>query len=503
MLTKDLKVSKRQLSLIASDFTILALAPVVSVYIHFLIKLGLKFRLLQLNIQPSFFILNIITFILILYLFDQYNFQQDFRKKQSLLWILGAVAIGGIISIVASYLLGIPLQGRGMFFIYCAFNFTGIILVRIVYSILGSAGMYDKRALIIGCGDRGRSALKMIQKHNHLGIKVFGFLEKDYDGSDYNINGMPVFSISKNIQDSIKELQPQILIVAMRSEKSGRFIDDLIWCAQHGIEIWDIPTLYEHFENRIPLRYVDKNWLLFAAINSPGIHIRRLKRIMDIFISGIGLILAFPFMLIIGITILFESAGPIILTQKRIGKNGQVLNLFKFRSMYQNGPDIEDKGTVINDNRITRVGKFIRKFHIDEFPQLLNVLKGDLSMIGPRAELIDFVSEYIGATLEEEGWKKSSKVKTNNQPDNSLKLKFPKSHSNNFNKIIPYIEQRFTVNQGITGWAQVAHPYVSSSYEDMVKKLEYDLYYIKNMSLLLDLIILIKTVRVVILGKGK
>jgi lipopolysaccharide/colanic/teichoic acid biosynthesis glycosyltransferase len=290
----------------------------------------------------------------------------------------------------------------------------------------------------------------------------------------------------------------------MRRKRYYRFVEDIIWVAQQGVEIWDAATAYERLEKRIPLRYVDEIWLLFAATNWPRIHVRRLKRVIDIFVSGSGLVISFPIMVITALAIWLGDRGPVLLCQNRIGKNGRIIHIYKIRTMYQCEPEPGDKGTRINDRRITPVGRWVRMLHIDELPQLFNVFRGDLSMVGPRAEIFDFVREYMGCSLEEGYAGDTHAFPKAEEKINDIALAgYQGDAAENLTEIIPYIDQRFTISQGITGWAQVMRPYVTSSYADMVEKLEYDLYYIKNMSFFLDLIILLKTLRVVFLGKGK
>jgi lipopolysaccharide/colanic/teichoic acid biosynthesis glycosyltransferase len=332
-------------------------------------------------------------------------------------------------------------------------------------------------------------------------LKVIGFLDLKAEKAGRCIDGVPVYHQEGSLADSVTALRPRVLIVAMKRGRFYELAEDLTWCAQQGIEIWDVPTAFEHLEKRIPLPYVDEIWLLNSAINWPRVTTYRIKRLMDLFLASFGILITSPIMIAISAAIRIESRGPSILLQQRIGKHGRVFDLYKFRSMYQSRPMEGDKGTNdVLDRRITRVGRVIRPLHLDELPQLFNVLLGDLSLVGPRAELYDFICDYVGRRSHfishwQDKKKPPPSCETTGEPD--------LVRSAEMAPFIPYIEQRFTVDQGITGWAQVMHPYVTSSYEDMVRKLEYDLYYIKNMSTLLDLIIIFMTVRLILTGKGK
>ena len=224
-------------------------------------------------------------------------------------------------------------------------------------------------------------------------------------------------------------------------------------------------TLYERLAMRLPIDLIEDQWLLLADgfdLNVTG-SMKRLKRIFDVVFSALLLVTTLPILLITAIAVRLESPGAIVYTQRRVGLHNKEFTVYKIRSLRS---DAENDGAVWaqkNDARVTRIGKFIRKTRIDELPQLINVLKGDMSVIGPRPERMEFVQE-----LEEK---------------------------------LPYYQVRHTVKPGITGWAQVCYPY-GASLEDSRYKLEYDLYYIKNLSALLEIKIVLKTIGVVLFPKG-
>jgi lipopolysaccharide/colanic/teichoic acid biosynthesis glycosyltransferase len=205
-----------------------------------------------------------------------------------------------------------------------------------------------------------------------------------------------------------------------------------------------------------------------------------------------------PLMLVSCLAVLMESGRPMIIVQKRIGKNGRVFDMYKIRTMTTIAPSPGETGSNCITHQVTRVGRILRKLHFDEFPQFINILRGDLSLVGPRSELFDFVYHYINQDRFREVYPDVCWLFK--PPDNSMNSR---DIDTRFQHYVPYIEQRFTVPQGITGWAQVHAPHVSSSYDDMIRKLEYDLYYIKNLSLILDFEIFIRTIKVMLLGFGK
>jgi sugar transferase (PEP-CTERM system associated) len=241
-------------------------------------------------------------------------------------------------------------------------------------------------------------------------------------------------------------------------------METLLACKLQGVEVEEGATFYEQVCSKIMLENLRPSWLVFSQGFSLSPRLCFLKRLADILLSVLGLILAAPLIIVISILIKTSSKGPVFYRQQRVGQSGKCFTLIKFRSMREDaeavtGPIFADK----DDLRITRVGKLLRTTRVDELPQLLNVLRGEMSFVGPRPERPFFVEQFA--------------------------------------KEIPYYSQRLSVKPGITGWAQVYYPY-GATIEDAVEKLRLDLYYIKHMSLILDLLIMMKTLKIIVLGKG-
>jgi exopolysaccharide biosynthesis polyprenyl glycosylphosphotransferase len=232
-----------------------------------------------------------------------------------------------------------------------------------------------------------------------------------------------------------------------------------------GREIYDLPTLYERMATRIPVNHVEDRWFVFAdgfrLISKE--YVQKIKRMFDFLFSGILLFCSLPLIALTALAIKIDSPGPVFFRQTRIGRGGRPFTLFKFRSMRLDAEADGVRWAQKKDPRVTRVGGIIRILHIDELPQVYNVFIGDMSLIGPRPERPEFVKEL--------------------------------------DRLVPYYSVRHAVRPGITGWAQVKYPY-GASVEDSLRKLEYDLFYIKNMSVLQDCRILLLTIGVVIMGKG-
>jgi sugar transferase (PEP-CTERM system associated) len=254
-------------------------------------------------------------------------------------------------------------------------------------------------------------------------------------------------------------------IIVVLSDRRGKLpVEALLTCKLRGVDVEDGTTFYEKMSGKIMLENLRPSWIIFSTDFSVSPLWRLGKRVMDILLATTGSVLALPFMLVIAVLIKVDSSGPVFFTQERVGQRGKLFTLFKFRSMrvdaeVTTGPIYAD----VNDVRVTRVGRWLRRCRLDELPQLLNVLKGDMSFVGPRPERLFFVEQFV--------------------------------------KEIPFYIQRLSVKPGITGWAQVNYTYGANA-NDALEKLQLDLYYIKNMSLLLDLFILLKTVKITVLGEG-
>jgi sugar transferase (PEP-CTERM system associated) len=266
------------------------------------------------------------------------------------------------------------------------------------------------------------------------------------------------------LMDIVERERIDKIVVALPDRRGTLPVQALLSCKQRGIEVEEGTTFCEKLSGRIMLENLRPSWLIFSSGFTVPRLLRLQKRVVDILFAIMGLVLACPIMVVIAGLIKLDSRGPALFTQERVGEKGKYFILMKFRSMYADaealtGPVFADE----DDARITRIGRFIRNMRLDELPQLLNVLRGDMSFVGPRPERPFFVEQY--------------------------------------DKEIPYYTQRLSVKPGITGWAQVNYPY-GSTLEDAEEKLRLDLFYVKNISLLFDLFIMLKTLKIAILGHG-
>lgn len=253
-------------------------------------------------------------------------------------------------------------------------------------------------------------------------------------------------------------------IVVALDERRGKFpLDQLLLCRLKGIKVDDGVAFSEYLAGKLWVENLHPSSLIFSDGFKRSAILRKIKRCLDVLVSVVGLILFCPVSLIIALLIKIDSEGPVFYQQERVGEDGEIFSLLKFRSMRV---DAEENGPVwagVNDRRITRVGRVIRKLRLDEIPQMINVLKGEMSFVGPRPERSFFVEQL--------------------------------------RKEVPFYSQRHAIKPGVTGWAQTCYPYGASK-EDALEKLKYDLYYIKHMSLIFDLMIIFKTAKIVLLGRG-
>jgi sugar transferase (PEP-CTERM system associated) len=323
----------------------------------------------------------------------------------------------------------------------------------------------------LGEGSLAKSLLHEIEMRPELGIRVAGRAEMRAGVQhlgDREMGEKPMTLAQASLSRELAAGRPvrgiDRIVVAMEERRGNLPVDLLLSLKNRGVQVQDGNDVYESITGKVPIESIRLSWLLF----SPGSHSSRLfliyKRFASVVISIIGLLLSLPLIPFVILAIKLSSPGRVLYSQNRVGRDDRVFRCYKFRTMHSDAEaDTGPTWAEDDDPRVTRIGRFLRKTRIDEIPQLLNVLKGDMSLVGPRPERPEFV-----AALNEE---------------------------------IPYYHLRHSVRPGITGWAQILYKY-GSSVEDAKEKLRYDLYYIKNSSAGLDLLILINTIKIVLLGRG-
>ncbi|MEH2202800.1 MAG: sugar transferase [Nostoc sp.] len=381
--------------------------------------------------------------------------------------IICSIAIAFFISALI-YLSGIaqqnPVTWRSVFLPSLGIFTIWAIILRVVAVRWVRSHALKSRWLILGGGD---NAIKFAQKL--LGLNPLGKLTVLAEENQKTID-LPKRNLSH--QGSLRDLSQWSqeswsgVIVTAQINFSKSQAQQLMQMRLRGIPVYTLPDVYETFWYKLPSSLLQDKWLAFSdGFNlMPGYFSMKLKRAVDIILILFLLVLVAPLLLLVALLVRLDSPGPVLYSQQRSGLHGKPFRVYKFRSMYQDAEKLGAQWASQRDSRITRVGYWLRLLRIDELPQIWNVLRGEMSLIGPRPE----------------------------RPEFDVKLK----------EAIPYYEVRYLVKPGITGWAQVMYPY-GASIEDAYEKLSYDLYYIKNYSIWLDLAIAFKTIRVVLLGKGR
>lgn len=401
-----------------------------------------------------------------LYLNDVYDLKVTNSYLELGIRMLQALGTAAIILGIIYFIFKEMVIGKNIFFVTIVIAMLLIITWRFCYTIILKHGVFDQKIIILGSAELAKKIIMEIYEKQDCGYKIAAIVLKNNSTDFSSFTDLSVIYRKrfKGLLNMAREMSIKKIVLTLK-EKRGTFpTRELLNCRVEGIDILEGNSFYETLAGKLTVEQINPGWLIFSEGFHKS-HIERFfKRIIDLSLSTLMLLVLSPIFLITSILIRIDSKGPVFFTQDRVGERKRQYKIYKFRSMVEGA---EKKSGPVwasnNDDRITRVGRFIRKWRIDELPQLWNVLRGEMSFTGPRPERDHFVKE-----LEE---------------------------------IIPYYSERFTVKPGITGWAQVCYGY-GASVEDAIEKLNYDLFYIKNMSIFMDMIIILRTVKIVLFGKG-
>ncbi|MCK9377853.1 MAG: sugar transferase [Syntrophobacterales bacterium] len=430
-----------------------------------------------------------VVYVVVLYVANLYNHYLDFRRRENISQIILSSLIGTLILVILSSLPSQHLIGRG-FIEWQGVAFVWLLVLwRYAFSAVALPLRLQRKVLIIGAGGAGQEIAKVISLRKNSGFVVVGFLDDNPQKLHTSIGGVPVLGSTDQLDELIREHHVAMVVMAITHERSSALSSSLIRLSLMGVQLIDMPSLYEFLAGKIPTDHISDGWFLIHSLNSSKIYYRHFKRLTDLALASLGLALTWPLFLIIGAAIRLDSPGPVFFRQERLGKDGKPFEIIKFRTMVQDaekcGPQFASQG----DPRITKVGRFLRKMRLDELPQLYNILKGEMSFIGPRPEREVFIREFQQLVPE----LREGRRATDAQGCQVVC---------GYRERIPYYSYRLLIKPGITGWAQVMHSY-AANLEETQTKLQYDLYYIKNMSLVWDLAILLKTIRIVLFGWGR
>ena len=344
------------------------------------------------------------------------------------------------------------------------FTVAGLVLLRQVARAARSAGLGVRKVLVVGTGADARGVETTLRGLGYPRFAVVGFYDAD-GGALAGRSSAPVFGSNQNLYELVDRNGVDEIIVAVRDQRGGVLpLRELLECRINGVPVLDLAGFYERVRGEVPVESLKASWLIYGHGFAQSATRACVKRLVDLLGAGVLLALAWPVMLLTAVAIRIDSRGPIFYRQERVGQGGRTFQCIKFRSMRVDAErDGVPRWAQAGDARVTRVGRVIRQLRIDELPQLINVISGEMSLVGPRPERPAFVAQL--------------------------------------RESIRFYDVRHSVKPGLSGWAQVRYSY-GASVEDASRKLQFDLYYVKNHSLFLDLLILVETVRVVLFREG-
>ncbi len=452
------RVSLRRIVLLASDLVLIAAAFALSPLVRFGIEYGLVFLMREADTLAW----AALVFPVVFYATGLYDRQALAPGRSVLMACLSATSISVIIIVLVFYARLQLLVGRGILFIASLLILIGACLTRKAIQSAIRRGVFSRSTLVVGETEAAAEVIHLIHHSPESMYRAMGVVTLHGQDDAEIVDGVPVIGRVDRLRDFVAAYAVETIIVNSSRPHDDRLFRILRPLRYAGIEVLDYLALYERLAQQIPVDRIDDEWLLHAAMNSSVLHVRKVKRIMDFTLAAAGLGLSAPIWIPAALLVGLTSRGGMLYRQTRAGLDGRPYTLYKLRTMVKDAE--EETGPVwaeADDQRVTRIGRLLRTTRIDEIPQLWNVLRGDMSLVGPRPER----PEFIEALSEQ----------------------------------IPFYQERLLVPPGVTGWAQVCYPY-AAGVEAAYRKLQYDLYYIKHMGFFLDLIILFRTVRTVLQG---
>jgi sugar transferase (PEP-CTERM system associated) len=456
------RIPARILVLLASDACLTGFALLIAITLRFRSS-GYVWSYLHSSLTIPRFLFVIVACLLSLYYNDLYDSEVIRRRSELYIRLFQGLGTACLALAIVYYFFPDWSLGRGIAALAAVAILGFTFGWRLLWERTGLMLTNRERVLILGTGAEGISLVRDILARPELHMQVIGFLDEKGENIGRPLVNPGVIGAAADVENIARREKVDQVILSLTERRGGTPVRQLLNLKFAGIGVMDAHSLHETLSGRIFLEGLNPSWLILSDGFRKSPFQTAVKRSFDLLVSTILLILAFPFMLLTALAIWLESGGPILFRQKRTGMYGVEFEILKFRSMRQDAEKHGPKWAVANDDRITKVGKFIRNSRLDELPQLINVFRGDMSLVGPRPERPVFCK-----MLEEK---------------------------------IPFFAQRHSVRPGITGWAQIKYQYGAGVEEGRIK-LEYELFYIKHMSLTLDLAILFETIKVVLSGRG-
>jgi len=376
---------------------------------------------------------------------------------------LGAAAI---VLAAIYYWSPLPMIGRGIFMITAVIVIPAMVAWRLAFEWISRRMGPRERLLLVGTNPAAVTlARELHDRRQELGVEIVGFIDPDPARIGAAVFNPGVVGTIEDIPSIVRARGVGRVVVSLTDARGKLPMDKLLEMKLDGVSFDHLPSVYEEYTGKIAVENLRPSWLIFSEGFRKSRALSAGKRLLDVVLASIGLIIGLPILAMVALAVRLTSSGPVFYNQRRVGVHGRIFTVHKFRTMRADaeattGPVWASK---TGDPRVTPIGRFLRRSRLDELPQLWNVLKGEMSVVGPRPERPEFVTELT--------------------------------------RDIPYYGQRHVVRPGLTGWAQVRYTYGAST-EDALQKLQYDLYYIKNLSIALDLYIIFETIRTVLLRKG-
>lgn len=420
------------------------------------------------NIEPQlwFYLLPIAWMLLLVELYEPHVASSGQRTTRgiALAAFIGLVAYSLVFIIQVNPETNLPRVGVGAFLLFSSLL---TLLWRMLFIRVYKSTGQRRRVLLIGAGKAGQTLAEVYQSSGARSFNLIGYIDDDEQKVGKTICGLDVLGSSKNLLSLIDLYHISDIVIAINGEIQGTTFQAILDAQENGIEVTRMPILYEEITGRVPIHHLESDWIIRSFVD--GLRVSGfydlMKRLLDILGGIVGVLifaLSYPFL---ALAVFIDSGLPIFYSQPRLGRGGLIFSIYKYRTMRQDAEaDGEARLALENDPRVTRVGNFLRKMRLDELPQFWNVLRGEISLVGPRAERPELVAE--------------------------------------FQKQIPFYRARLLVKPGLSGWAQINYGYVASVTETAVK-LEYDLYYIKHRTLGMDFQIVLRTIGTVFRRTGR
>lgn len=448
--------------LVVGDATLVALGLCLAILIR-LHDFRSALHYLLLPDMPFRFGIVLVTCGISLYYNDLYASRVVNRRSELFVYLFQAVGTAWVILAILYYLIPDHSLGRGIAVISAPIVLLSLLSWRLI--LLGANFLLPRqqRVLVVGTGTLGVSLVREILHRPELHLRVVGFLDENGENIGKSLVNPGIIGATNDLEEITAREKIDRIVLSLRERRGQTPVRELLHLKFAGVSVEDAHTVSEQIDGRIRLEHLSPSWMILSEGFRKSALLLAAKRMLDILVSLLLLLLTLPIMGIVVLAIWLESGSPVLFRQERIGLGGRPFEILKFRSMNHNAEEHGPKWAADGDQRVTRVGRIIRKLRLDELPQAVNVLQGEMSFVGPRPERAIFCR-----VLENE---------------------------------TPFYALRYSVRPGITGWAQVKYQY-GGSIEEARTKLEYDLFYIKHLSLTLDLAILFETAKVVLWQRG-